>query len=183
MRVSCRLVSHGCISIKWNNNRPFAALSNREELDGRLLQRTFIARDLRANDIADLAAGGKIRNYNVHLISTFLNTSHTFHDIVSEDGYHTAQISRNTRSEQPARRHGQRTAEVDHAGEGAAVEDVEAVLTNVKSIVSNSFLFREVEMIGRTVCSFLISSSKLTVPGRAAVTRSYMEGCSVSVVV
>jgi hypothetical protein len=28
------------------------------------------------------------------------------------------------------------------------VEDVEAVLTNVKSIVSNSFLFREVEMIG-----------------------------------
>ena len=27
----------------------------------------------------------------------------------------------------------------------------------------------------RTVCSFLISSSKLTVPGRAAVTRSYME--------
>lgn len=95
----------------------------------------------------------------------------------------TAQISRNTRSEQPARRHGQRAAEVDHAGEGAAVEDVEAVLTNVKSIVSNSFLFREVEMIGRTVCSFLISSSKLTVPGRAAVTRSYMEGCLVSVVV
>lgn len=27
----------------------------------------------------------------------------------------------------------------------------------------------------RTVCSFLMSSSKLTVPGRAAVTRSYME--------
>lgn len=26
-------------------------------------QRTFIARDLRANDIADLAAGGEISNY------------------------------------------------------------------------------------------------------------------------
>lgn len=48
----------------------------------------------------------------------------------------TAQISRNTRSEQPARRHGQRAAEVDHAGEGAAVEDVEAVLptSNLSSV-------------------------------------------------
>jgi len=43
----------------------------------------------------------------------------------------TAQISRNAGSEQPARRHGQRAAEVDHAREGAAVEDVEAVLSSV----------------------------------------------------
>lgn len=40
----------------------------------------------------------------------------------------TAQISRHARGEEPARRHGQRAAEVDHAREGAAVEDVEAVL-------------------------------------------------------
>lgn len=40
----------------------------------------------------------------------------------------TAQISRDARGEEPARRHGQRAAEVDHAREGAAVEDVEAVL-------------------------------------------------------
>lgn len=48
--------------------------------------------------------------------------------LVELDSILTAQVSRDTRSEQPARRHGQRTAEVDHAGEGAAVEDVEAVL-------------------------------------------------------
>ena len=41
----------------------------------------------------------------------------------------TAQISRDARGEEPARRHGQRAAEVDHAREGAAVEDVEAVLS------------------------------------------------------
>jgi hypothetical protein len=52
---------------------------------------------------------------------------------ISVDEEHTAQISRNTRSEQPARRHGQRAAEVDHAGEGAAVEDVEAILL-IKSV-------------------------------------------------
>jgi hypothetical protein len=40
----------------------------------------------------------------------------------------TAQISRNARSEQSTRRDGQRAAEIDHAGESAAVEDVETVL-------------------------------------------------------
>ena len=135
MRVSCRLVSHGCISIKWDNNRPFAALSNREELDGRLLQRTFIARDLRANDIADLAAGGKIRNYT-HTLNQYPYLSNISPSFIVKrftiDGWMeilTAQISRNTRSEKSTRRHGQRAAKVDHAGEGAAVEDVEAILS------------------------------------------------------
>ena len=55
----------------------------------------------------------------------------------------TAQIRRNARSEQPARRHGQRAAEVDHAGEGAAVEDVEAVLfsSGLTSVIVFFFSF------------------------------------------
>jgi hypothetical protein len=43
-------------------------------------------------------------------------------------GGFTAQISRNNRSEQSARCYGQRAAEINHAGESAAVEDVEPIL-------------------------------------------------------
>jgi hypothetical protein len=40
---------------------------------------------------------------------------------------HTTQISTNPRSKQSPRSHGQRTTEVDHAGQRSAVEDVKAV--------------------------------------------------------
>ena len=40
----------------------------------------------------------------------------------------TVQIGGDTRREKTARCHGERTTKVDHAGEGAAVEDVETVL-------------------------------------------------------
>lgn len=60
----------------------------------------------------------------------------------------TAQISRNPRSEKPARRHGQRAAEVDHAGEGAAVEDVEAVLFMSQSTISESASLEGIGEVG-----------------------------------
>jgi hypothetical protein len=40
----------------------------------------------------------------------------------------TVQISGNTRGEETARRYSERAAKVNHAGEGAAVKDVETVL-------------------------------------------------------
>lgn len=43
-------------------------------------------------------------------------------------GRFTTEISRNARSEETARRNGQRAAEIGHASERATVEDVEAVL-------------------------------------------------------
>jgi hypothetical protein len=48
--------------------------------------------------------------------------------VSSKDALLTVQIGRNARGEKTARCHGERAAEIDHAGKGAAVEDVEAVL-------------------------------------------------------
>lgn len=90
---------------------------------------------------------------------------------------HTIQIRRHARSEQSPGRHGQRAAQVGHTRQRAAVEDVEAVL-NIPRFVRSSPGKTDGQRHrtgkgGRTVCSLRISSSKLTTPGRAAVTRSY----------
>ena len=63
----------------------------------------------------------------------------------------TAQISRHARSKKPARRHGQRAAEVDHARESAAVEDIEAILFIYLGSVP-VFLYRRDRECVREVC-------------------------------
>jgi hypothetical protein len=57
--------------------------------------------------------------------------------VSSKDALLTVQIGRNARGEKTARCHGERAAEIDHAGKGAAVEDVEAVLLRVSEVISS----------------------------------------------
>lgn len=52
-----------------------------------------------------------------------------WHDEVS-----TAEVCRDARGEEAARRDGERTAEVGHARQRAAVEDVEAILFETKRV-------------------------------------------------
>lgn len=66
-------------------------------------------------------------------------------------GGQTIQIRRNARGEESARGHGQRTPQVRHTGQRAAVEDVEAVLhINVSKLNSGG---ETVEMEGEVRCA------------------------------
>lgn len=94
--------------------------------------RTLVTSHLSADDVADLAAGGKVSDYtNEEVGLAFLTSLNEFNNNQigrGRVGQFTTEISRNARSEETARRNGQGAAEIGHASEGAAVEDVEAVL-------------------------------------------------------
>lgn len=75
------------------------------------------------------------------------------------------QVCRDTSRVQAARGYGQGSAEVDHAGNGAAMENGQSVLAHLLVEVHAA-------RARRTVCSFWMSSSNLTRPGTADVMRS-----------
>ena len=93
-------------------------------LSSRSSTRTFVARHFGADDVADLAAGGQVGDCGHVSISSRSSLLDRYREAVL-----TVQVSGNTRSEEAARCHGKGAAEVDHASERAAVEDVEAVLS------------------------------------------------------
>jgi hypothetical protein len=134
-RVRERLADYSTLSVSVSvipSTQPHSWNRRKTTRRSRQKQRTFIARHLSLNDISDLAAGGEIGDCE-HCVSPTMpkRMLHRVRSMIREEqkqGSLTAQISRNARSEQSTRCYGQRAAEIDHAGESAAVEDVEAVL-------------------------------------------------------
>lgn len=130
------------------------------EVDDRLLGRSTYC----PYSVSDLAARIEICNWSK--VSSLVTDADAHSD---GGGPVTIEVGGNARGKQSARGYSKRAAQVDHAGDGPAMKYLEAVLTGSMSINHG----RNAEYVPvRTVWCCSIGSSKLTVPGLAAVTRS-----------